>query len=209
MGPKYVTMAEMKSKTHQFYDTYAKQWADYKTNSFFYEKQFRLFEKLLKKGDSVLDIGCAYGIHAPLFLGIGRKLKYFGIDLSSEMVKLAKSRYPQMQFKTADVIKFKSAKKFDSFWSAATLMHVPKENWDKMLSNIEANMKPGAIGFISLVEKRPNPASKTDQRHFELFTQSSFKELVVERGWKVLKSGTHRPKKVPNPSNLHWFIVKI
>ncbi len=86
-----------------YYDKHAESWTLRKSDSFFQEIPFRKFEKYLKKGDSVLDIGCAGGIHVPLFLGIGRKLKYAGIDISKSMIKIAKSRYPQLSFIVGDI----------------------------------------------------------------------------------------------------------
>lgn len=198
----------MSSKTKQFYEKNAGRWSAIKTNSFYHEKPFRIFEKLLKKGDRVIDIGCAYGIHAPLFLGIGRKLKYEGIDMAKSMVKIAETRYPQLSFKVADATEFKSKKKYDAFWSAATLMHIPMKDWPKLLSNIESNVKKRGIGYITLPTERPNPPSDTDQRHFELFTKESFKKIVDERGWKILKTGELEP--IQNATAIwRWFIVKL
>lgn len=195
------------SKTKEFYEKNAERWSSLKTNSFYHEKPFRVFEKLLKSGDRVIDVGCAYGIHAPLFLGIGRKLKYEGIDITKAMVKIAKSRYPQLSFKVADATKFKTKKKFDGFWSAATLMHIPMKDWPTLLKNIESNVKRGGIGYITLPSERPNPASDTDQRHFELFTKKSFKKIADEIGWKVLKSGELEPTQTT--AIWYWFIVKL
>ena len=65
--------------------------------------QFRKFIKFFKKNDSILDIGCANAIHVPLFLGIGRKLKYEGIDTSYKFLKMARSRYPQLSFRYGDI----------------------------------------------------------------------------------------------------------
>lgn len=88
----------------EYYDKNAEWWASKKTNSFFHEEGFRKFHALLKDGDTVLDIGCAYGIHVPLFLGIGRNLKYEGFDISEKMIKIARSHYPQLQFSIADIL---------------------------------------------------------------------------------------------------------
>jgi len=197
----------MISKTQQFYEKNAVQWSLLKTNSFYHEKPFRIFEKLLKKGDRVVDIGCAYGIHMPLFLGIGRKLHYEGIDLAQNMVRIAQSHYPQISFRTADALTFKSKKKFDGFWSAATLMHIPMNNWPTLLKNIESNVKNGGIGYLTLPKGRPNPPSNTDQRHFELFTKNSFKKIAEDRGWKIIKTGELEPTQSMAP--WYWFIVRL
>ena len=194
----------MKSVTTKYYDKNAERWAAVKANSFYQEKPFRVFEKMLKKNDLVIDIGCAYGIHVPLFLGIGRKLKYEGIDISKSMIKLARSRYSQIEFRIADAVTFKTREKYDAFWSAATLMHVPRKNWPALLSNIERRVKRGGVGYITLPSIRPNPASKEDRRYFELFNKKEFRKIIENRGWKVLKSGDLEAK-----SPWHWYIVRL
>src|SRR4051812_10162493 len=87
-----------------YYNKHASRWAATKTDSFFHEEGFRKLVEHLEDNDSVIDIGCAYGIHVPLFLGIGRKLQYEGFDISEEMVKIAKSHYPQLSFGVADIL---------------------------------------------------------------------------------------------------------
>jgi len=52
-------------------------------------KEFSLFVKYLKPGAVILDVGCGYGRDVPLFLGIGRKLKYEGLDISRKFIKIA------------------------------------------------------------------------------------------------------------------------
>ncbi|HUC31095.1 MAG TPA: class I SAM-dependent methyltransferase [Candidatus Paceibacterota bacterium] len=195
--------------TTAYYDENAEWWASRKNNSFIHESQFRKFTRYLKKGDSVLDIGCAYGIHVPLFLGIGRTLKYEGLDVSSSMLRLAKSRYPQLIFKRADIGDKKTLpkKKYDGFWAAAVLMHVPVEKWDDMFTNIERITKPHAIGYITIPKERPNPASKKDQRHFSLLSRTDFLKMISARGWKVLHSGEIDGSNAPKL--WRWFILRI
>jgi len=193
--------------TKKYYDKNAVRWSDSKTNSFYHEKQFKFFNSLLKSGQSVLDIGCANAVHVPLFLGIGRKLKYTGIDISNKMLEISKRRYPQLTFMAGDALKFKSAKKFDGFWSAATLMHIPRESWPALLTNIEKNMNSGAIGYLTLPTARPNPASKTDQRHFEFFRKGNFEKIAHGRKWKILKKGEMEAS-TPN-ATWYWYIIKL
>jgi trans-aconitate methyltransferase len=193
--------------TKDYYDKYALNWATSKTDSFFHEKQFRFFRKLLKDKASVLDIGCAYGIHVPLFFGIGKGLKYSGIDISNSMIKIAKSRYPQLNFQVKNILNYKAPKKFNAFWAGAVLMHIPIEKWPNLIKSISLNMKRGAIGYLTLPEERPNPPSEIDQRFFELFDEDKFKKIAGENGWKIVQSG-FRPKS-PNHAPWHWFIVKL
>jgi trans-aconitate methyltransferase len=197
----------MQNKTKDFYNNNAENWTAKKVNSFHHEIPFRKFEALLKEGDNILDIGCASGIHVPLFLGIGRKLNYEGIDISEEMIKIAKARYPQLDFNTVDIMDFNPNKKYDGFWSAATLMHIPREDHEKLFSKIKNLIVPGGLGYITVPSERPNPESDTDQRLFTLFSEEEFKSTIFNQGWKVLESG-NLPASNEHPI-WNWFIVQL
>lgn len=191
-----------------YYNTNADVWAAKKTNSFYHEEGFRRFHKLLKDGDTVLDIGCAYGIHVPLFLGIGRNLKYEGFDISEKMIEIARAHYPQLTFSVADILSPDTLpkKKFEAFWAGAVLMHIPEEQWEEMLGNIENISKPGAIGYFTLPDARPNEASEKDQRHFSLIPREKLEEMLTKRDWKFLERGGF-----PDDSRniWHWYLVQL
>lgn len=200
-------MLKKVNPTKDYYNTNADIWAERKNNSFYHEKEFRLFASKFKKGSKILDIGCAYGIHVPLFLGIGRELKYEGVDISTAFLKMAKARYPQLSFKQTDLLDEKSFphKKYDGFWAGAVLMHIPLSEWPRMLANIQKHMKPGAIGYITVPQER-FADHESDPRHFEIFTTESFKKHVGANEWKVLKSGE---KGVTKTNNWLWFLVQL
>jgi SAM-dependent methyltransferase len=199
----------MSNKTIQYYNNNAERWAETKTNSFHHELQFRKFIRHFHTGDTILDIGCAYGIHVPLFLGVGRKCAYEGIDASKHMIKLSQSRYPQLSFRLADISKRKTLprKTYAGFWSVAVLMHLPEKNLTVALDNIESRMKSGAVGYITFPLKRPGHASRKDQRHFTLFPKGQFKTILTERGWRVLETGIIHGSHKPNI--WEWFIVQL
>jgi len=165
--------------------------------------------KLLPKRARVLDLGAASGIHVPLFLGIGRDLRYTGIDISRIFLKIAQARYPQLDFAYGDILDLKTLpkKKFDAFWIAAVLQHVPLEEWPTALSNLEKLMRRGGIGYVTVPEGRPNLETNEDQRYFELFDDKKFRATIALHKWKVVKSGELRGK--PGQAIWRWYIVRL
>ena len=201
-------MDEARKINTDYYNKNATVWTAKKTNSFFHEEGFRKFHSSLKDGDSVVDIGCAYGIHVPLFLGIGRNLNYEGFDISKEMIEIAQSHYPQLAFSVADILSPNTfpKKKFEGFWAAAILMHIPEEQWGEMLTNIENLSTPGAIGYFTMPLTRPNEASEIDQRHFTIMTEEHLKEILQNQGWKLLESGDFSKE---SKAIWHWYLVQL
>ena len=191
-----------------YYNKNAEIWAAQKTNSFFHEEGFRKFHALLKDDDSVIDIGCAYGIHVPLFLGIGRNLNYMGFDISEKMVEIARSHYPQISFGVADILSPTTlpSKKFEGFWAGAVLMHIPEEQWEGMLGNIEDLCKPGAVGYFTMPDARPHEKSNEDQRHFSIIPKERLEEMLKKRGWEFIEKG-YFPQ--DSRSIWHWYLVRL
>ncbi len=83
--------------------------------------------KCLKNSDRLLDLGCGNGLIVPYVLERGAE--YNGIDISGELIKIAKGRYPEADFKIGDAtkkLKFKD-NSFDWVFSFAVLHHIPTE----------------------------------------------------------------------------------
>lgn len=196
-------------RTRSFYDRHARRWSEFHTNFFHHEPQFRRFVRHFKTGDAVLDIGSANGIHVPLFLGIGRRLRYFGIDISRAFVTIARTRYPRFSFQVANIADQRTLPKrrFDGFWAVAVLMHVPERQWPVMLENTERLIRHGGVGYFTLPRQRPNPPSRQDRRHFTLMPTAHILRYLRARGWKVLARGVLHGTTVPN--NWRWFIVRL
>jgi len=198
------------AKTKAYYNTNALHWASRKTDSFYHEQQFVKFANKLPKGAKVIDIGCAWGIHVPLFLGIGRFLRYEGIDISKSFLKLATRRYPQLSFSIANIADAATLpkKRYDGFISVAILMHVPFTLWDTAFSNIEKITKPGAIGYVTLPTEHPSgPKKDSDARHFTLLSSDEQRAYFKKRKWKIIHSGTCDGYTVENI--WRWYIVKL
>jgi len=198
--------------TKRYYEQYGEPWLKLKTNSFYNEKPFRRLVALLPPKGTVLDIGCAAGVHVPLFLGIGRHLSYEGIDISRTFVKVAASRYPQLPFSVADIADDSTlplpSKKYVGFFAASTLQHVPLSLWDTMFLNIERRMRKGAYGFISLpTEHTTTEKTAEDTRHFTILSPKEQLAYFKKRGYTVHAKGSHDG--FAKAGIWRWYIVQL
>ena len=197
-------------QTKRYYEEHADIWLERKNNSFFHEKQFTALFKHLTKGARVLDIGCAGGIHVPLFLGIGRHTKYEGIDITNKFLKTAQRRYPQLAFSYGDIVSGEGLpkKKYDAFCAVSVLMHAPEDKLDQTLDNVSRLMKPGAYGYLTYPMQHPSGEhADQDARHFTLLSEAEQKSLFKRHHWKILKSGNMDGFSTPNVWK--WYLVQL
>lgn len=97
-----------------------------------------------KENAKVLDIGCG---------GTGRTINEFlkhtftvtGIDVSSEMIKLAKLRHPMVHFVHADFISWNSDEAYDLIIAWDSIFHIPKELQEKATVKMCSLLTPDGI----------------------------------------------------------------
>lgn len=203
-------LAKEVRETKAYYEKHADIWAHTHADSFHDEKEFRVLMHYLNPKASVLDIGCASGTLVPLFLGIGRGLRYHGIDIAKKFIKIAAQRYPQLPFTEGNIADFSTLpkKKFDAFLARSVLMHLPFSAWDITYENIEKITKPSAYGYIVLPAQRPPSITpQDDPRHFTLLSEEEQIAFMKKRGWKIVKKFKH----ATGPNKAHWigYIVQL
>ena len=70
-------------------------------NRYYYDDQVRYFRFLVPEGSAVLELGCGTG---DLLYALKPK-PGIGIDFSAAMLKIARNRYPELEFRLADIEK--------------------------------------------------------------------------------------------------------
>ncbi len=100
-------------------------------------------------GRKVLDYGCGTGRWVKFFRGYG--LEYAGVDLSTEMVRIASERFPETDFQAlvADDIPF-APLSFDLVCSIAVIHHNFYQQQQSILLRLNRVLRPG--GFLVLFE---------------------------------------------------------
>ena len=91
----------------------------------------------IKENISVLDVGCGTGVLFPFYLERGANIT--AIDLSPEMVKVAKSKFPQVDIICSDAEEISFDKTFDCIMIYNAFPHFPNplmliENLSKYLN---------------------------------------------------------------------------
>lgn len=101
-----------------------------------------------KNNPRVFEIGCGNGRDAAEICK--RTTSYEAIDISEELIRLAKETVPQGTFTVADVEVYTFPPNIDIVFSFASLIHVPKESFKEILDKIHLSLNEKGLLFISL-----------------------------------------------------------
>jgi len=105
-----------------------------------------------KQGDVILDLACGPGFFANEFSKKGAKVA--GVDISEELIKMAKKNYPKIDFKTglADKLPFFGDKSFDKAVIVLAIQNI--ENTQKVFEECGRLLKPK--GKLFMVMNHPS-----------------------------------------------------
>ena len=107
------------------------------------------FVQFLSGKGTVLDLGCGSGRDTKLLSEKG--LQVTGIDLSTNMLKIAKKSAPLAHFEMMDVEALEMAHdSLDGVWAGCTLSHIPKKILPSVLHQIHTLLKPGGTFYLTL-----------------------------------------------------------
>jgi len=132
-------------------------------------------------GKKVLDYGCGIGRWVEFFQRAG--CIYSGLDIAKEMIKIAKKRYPKVDFQTLDNDRIPyPSKSYDIVCSIAVIHHNHYPHQEEILDEIVRVLRPG--GFLLLFEGiGPSDPSTT---FMFVRTRNEWITLLTRRGLECL-----------------------
>ncbi len=189
--------------TRDIFNQIAPGWYSFRHWSIF-RSELEMLARRWQKG-RLLNIGCAHG---PDFLPFTRSFDLYGVDFSTEMLKLARKYAQKFNFavslSVAEVNHLPYADEtFDWAISVATYHHIKgREEKLAALSELRRVLKPGGEAFITVWNRwqprfwfKPKEVAvpwrkrnKTLERYYYLFSYPELEKLVKKAGFEVLKS---------------------
>src|SRR3989344_6325353 len=121
-----------------------------KTNGWFYNEYLEMPTtlKLLGnvKGKKVLDMGCGTGLYARILKKKGANIK--GIDISEEMIKIAREESPDIEFKIGNINKLPyKDEEFDIVLAALVMEYF--SSWSMVLKEVRRVLKDNGLFVFS------------------------------------------------------------
>ena len=120
-----------------FFDKLASEWD--KTNVRNEEVIAEILEKGgIRKGIKVLDVACGTGVLFPDYLKTGADIT--GIDISENMVKTAREKFPDVKIICGDATDFSFEEKFDAIMIYNAFPHFDEPG--KLIKNLAESLNP-------------------------------------------------------------------
>ncbi len=131
--------------------------------------EIRKFTAEIEENSQVLDLGCGNGRLLEALKE--KKIKYLGLDNSTELIRLAKINYPENSFLVGDILDLGSLQNnyYDYIFCLATLQHIPGKNLRlKALREMESKLKTGGKLILS---------------NWNLWSQKKYRSQLLKNYW--------------------------
>ncbi len=130
-------------KIAKYYDTVIGK--GYEIKNYLNEK----INKYKRNVKSVLELGCGTGTN---LLSFKKDIEVFGLDISREMLRIAKKKVPEGNFYLQDIRNFRLNKKFDLIICLYdTLNHILIFNdWRRLFSNIKKHLNYNGLFIFDI-----------------------------------------------------------
>ncbi len=169
------------------------------------EQTLTILTDRLTDGAAVLDIGCGGGV--PLSRDLARRAAVTGVDISGEMIALARYNVPAGTFIQGDImaLDFPPAR-FDAVVGFYAIFHLPREEHGELFRRIHQWLKPGGY-LLATLSARNEPAYTQDDffdvtMYWRNFGLNEYRTMLQNFGFKLLEvsavghgygDGTHTP----------------
>jgi SAM-dependent methyltransferase len=186
-----------------------------KKNRYYYEDQTKYYRFLVPEGLSVLELGCGTGdlLHAL------KPRRGVGVDFSGEMVKKARERYPDLEFREADIERLEGwGETFDVLILADVVGHL--QDIEETLRSLKSFCHPGTRVMVSYYSFLWEPVLKLGERlgrkmpqqHQNWLSTEDISNLLHLAGYEEVKTEYRLliPKRIPLISNfINRFIAPL
>lgn len=131
-------------ETAQSYNNLASYWSGETFNRANGISQHQRALQFLKAREAAIDIGCgSSGRIMELLISEGFEAE--GLDISSEMIRLAKERHPEQAFYLADICEWNFPKQYDFISAWDSIWHAPLDEQASILCKLCEGLKYGGI----------------------------------------------------------------
>ncbi|EHQ88421.1 class I SAM-dependent methyltransferase [Desulfosporosinus youngiae] len=158
------------SKTITAYDKNCNEFNEKFSEFTPYIQKITEFINLLEPGMNVLDLGCGPGNVSRQLMLSGKRYVIQGIDLSEEMVKLARKNVPAGDFSCRDIreISYRD-ESFDVIFLSFCIVHLNETEMLDLLQKVSNYLREKGKLYLSFMEGKNDGFEKTSFSEEEIY----------------------------------------
>ncbi len=175
------------------FDKYAEEYQQKFMDVDLYGDSFDLFcTKQKKENATVLELACGPGNISKYLLSKRPDFKLFGIDLSPNMIKLAKQNNPTASFAIMDCKNIgQLTQKYDAIMCGFCLPYLSKEETIQLIDDAANLVQPNGLFYISTMEDDYSNSgfrkgSKGDEMYMHFYTADFLTKTLREKQFNIL-----------------------
>lgn len=116
-----------------------------------YDHTYDCLVDLLSDGSSILDLACGPG-QISKYLSQKRKLRVVGVDLSTDMLEIAKQEIPEGEFLNESIVTFCRPNAFDAAISGFGLPYLSESEVQTCLANAATSLRDKGVLYVSFMQ---------------------------------------------------------
>lgn len=160
-----------------------------------YEQFVREFSNYLKEGSTILDLGCGPGNIAKFLVNQNKGYKILGVDLSHEMLKLARQNVPTEQFVIGDIRDLQLEQKFDAVIASFCIIHLEDDEAIGLLRKTRDLLNDQGFLYLCFMNGGipgfDKASFSNEEMYFNYFSPDEIKKLLENLDYKVLSMHFH------------------
>ncbi|WP_171102009.1 trans-aconitate 2-methyltransferase [Ruegeria sp. HKCCD7255] len=135
--------------THAIYERQAVEYVKGRSKALFEARWLARFTASLKPGDHVLDLGCGAGDPiARWFMAEGFTVT--GVDFSAAMLSIARDRWPDGDWRQADMRSLDLDQQFDGIIGWNSFFHLTADEQTDCIARMARHLKPGGALMLTV-----------------------------------------------------------
>lgn len=184
---KDLTDKELQKIVENGYNKIAEEYMNQR-DLFDIQKELKEFMALIPEKGTILDVGCGGGIPVAKKL-FENGFQVTGIDISENMLSLAKKNVPEVKFLKMDMkeINF-DEKTFDGITSTYAIFHIPRENHKELFKTLHSILKDNGVILVSMGSSKWEEVSEfyDAPMYWSHYKGNKNREIVEQSGFEII-----------------------
>lgn len=201
-------------QTFMTWDKVAKMYEDRFLEFDLYDETYDLFlASIPEKDANVLDLGCGPGNITRYLLKKNPNLRVKGIDISENMIQLARRNNPSANFERMDLRHISDLKEnFDAIICGFAIPYLSKRDCTKLISDCKMLLKASGVMYFSFVEGNYSEsgfiASTNGERMYFYYHKLVFiKNQLTKNSFKINDMVFKNYKKADGREETHTILL--